>query len=219
MWKLDHKKVWIQKNWFFWNVVLGKTLERCLNCKDIKPVNTKRNQSWIFTGVADAEAEVPILRPPDVKSWLIGKGHHPGKSWRWEEKGMTEDEMVGWHHGINGHECEQAPGDGEWQGSLACCSSKSQTACWSSKESDMTEWLTRNNSVMIAHILSIKIVFSAANLFPSPPRLFQWLSSKESACNAEDIEVMGSIPGLGRSPRGGNGNFLKLLMTQKNEML
>ena len=123
MWELDHKESWAPKNWCFWTVVLEKTLESPLNCKEIKPVNSKGNQSWIFIGRTDAEAEAPILWAPDVKGWLIRKDRDAGKDWRWEEKGKTEDEMVGWHHRLNGHEFEQAQGDGEGQGSLACCSS------------------------------------------------------------------------------------------------
>ena len=103
----------------FWTVVLEKTLESPLNCKEIKPVNPKGNLSWI---VIDAEAEIPILWPPDAKNWLLGKDLDAGKDWRQEEKGMTEDEMVGWHHWLNGHEFEQAPGVGDGQGGLACCS-------------------------------------------------------------------------------------------------
>ena len=116
------KKGWALKNWCFQTVVLEKSLESPLDCKEIKPVSPKGNQSWIFIGSTDAEAEVPILWPPDVKSQLIGKDPDPGKNWRQEEKGVTEDEMVGQHHWFNGHEFEQAPGAGEGQGNLACCS-------------------------------------------------------------------------------------------------
>ena len=101
------------KNWCFSIVVLKKTLESSLDCKEVKPVNPKENQSWIFTGRTDAEAEAPILWLPDAKSQLIGKDPDAGKDWGQEEKGTTEDEMVGWHHWLNGHEFEQAPGDGE----------------------------------------------------------------------------------------------------------
>ena len=107
IWELDHKEGWVPKNWCFGTVVLEKTLESPLDCKEIKPVNPKGNQSWIFTGRTDAEAEAPILWPPDGKSWLIRGDPHAGKDWRQEEKGMTEDEMVGWHHQLNGHEFEQ----------------------------------------------------------------------------------------------------------------
>ena len=127
MWEVDHKESWAQKNcWrrrmtpFDWK---------------IKPVNSQGNQSWLFIGRTDAEAETPILWPSDVKNGLTGKGPDAGKDWRQEEKGITEDEMVGWHHWLYGHEFEQALGIGDGQGSLACCS------LWSHKELDMTEWL------------------------------------------------------------------------------
>ena len=116
MWELDHRESWALKNWCFWTVVLEKTLESPLNCKEIKPVNPKGHQPWIFIGRTDAEA--PILWPPDVKSQLIRKDPDAGKDWRQEEKGMTEDKMVGWHHWLNGHEFGQALGDGEGQGNL-----------------------------------------------------------------------------------------------------
>ena len=109
------------KNWCFWTVVLKKTLERPLDCK-IKPVNPKGNQPWEFTGRTDAEAKASKLGPPDAKGRLIGKNHDAGKDWGQEEKGMTEDEMVGWHRWLDGREFEQTPGVGERQGSLACCS-------------------------------------------------------------------------------------------------
>ena len=110
MWELDYKEGWVPKNGCFWSVVLEKTLESPLNCKEIQPVHPKGNQSWIFTGRTDAEAEAPILWPPDEKNWLIGKDLDAGKDWRLEEKGMTEDEMVGWHHWLNGNEFES----GSW---------------------------------------------------------------------------------------------------------
>ena len=106
MWELDHKENWAPKNWCFWTVVLEKTLENPLNSKETKPVHPKGNQSWIFIGRTDAEAEAPILCPPDVKSWLIWEDPNDGKDWRWEEKGTTEDEMVVWHHWLNGCEFE-----------------------------------------------------------------------------------------------------------------
>ena len=102
MWELDHKEGWVPKNWYFQTVVLEKTLESPLDCKEIQPVNPNRNQSWIFIGGTDAKAETPILWPPDAKNWLIGKDPDVGKDWRHEEKGTTEDEMVGWHHWLNG---------------------------------------------------------------------------------------------------------------------
>ena len=106
MWDLDYKENRVPKNWCFWTVVLEKTLEHPLDCKEIQPVHTKGNQSWIFTGRTDAEAETPILWPPDAKSWLIWKDSDAGKDWRWEEKGMIEDETIGWHCRLNGHEFE-----------------------------------------------------------------------------------------------------------------
>ena len=119
---LDHKDGWMPKNWCFWTVELEKTLESPLDSKEIKPVNPKGNQSWIFTERTDAEAEAPILWPLDVKSRLIGKDSNAGKDWRQEEKGMTENEITGWHHQLNKHEFEQALGDSEGQWSLECCS-------------------------------------------------------------------------------------------------
>ena len=137
MWDLDHKESWALKKWWFWTAVL-KTLESPLGCKEIKPVNPKGDQPWIFIGRTDTEAEAPILWPPDAKSWLISKYPDAGKDWRQEEKGKTEGEMVGWHHWLNGHKFEQALGSGERQGSHVCCSP------WGHEESDTTEWL--NNS-------------------------------------------------------------------------
>ena len=135
MWELDYKERWAPKNWCFWIVVLEKTLESPLDCKEIQPVHPKGNQSWVFIGRTDAEGETPILWPPDAKSWLIGKDPDAGKNWGQEEEGTTEDEMVGWHHRLNGHEFRWAPGAGVGQGGLACCSS------WGRKESDTTERL------------------------------------------------------------------------------
>ena len=106
MWELDYKGSWVPKNWCFWTVVLEKPLESPLDCKEIQPVHPKGNQSWIFIGRTDAEAETPILWPLDAKKWLIWKDPDAGKDGRWEEKGMTEDEMVGWDHRLNGHEFE-----------------------------------------------------------------------------------------------------------------
>ena len=132
MWELDYKESWAPKNWCFWTVVLEKTLESPLDYKEVKPISPKRNQSWIFIGGTNAEAETPVLWPPDVKSQLTGKDPDAGKDWRHKEKGTTEDEMAGWHHRLNGHEFEQALGNGEGQGSLVCYSS------WGCKELDST---------------------------------------------------------------------------------
>ena len=135
MWELDYKESWVLKNWCFWTVVLEKTFENPLDSKEIQPVHPKGNQSWIFIGRTDVEAETPIFWPPDVKSWLIGKDPDDGKDWGQKEKGMTEDQMVGWHHRLNGHGFGWTPGVGDGQGGLECCSS------WGRKESEMTEQL------------------------------------------------------------------------------
>ena len=135
MWELGHKEGWAPENRCFQIVVLEKLLESPLDSKEMKPVNPKDSELWIFPGRTDAEAEAPILRPPDVKSQLIGKDPDAGKDWRQEEKGTTEDEFAGWHHQLDGHEFEQASGVCDEQGSLACCSP------WGRKESDMTKWL------------------------------------------------------------------------------
>ena len=125
MWELDYKESGAPKNWCFWTVVL-KTLESVLDCKEIQPVHHKGDQSWIFIGRTDAEAETPIVWPADMKSWLTGKDPDAGKDWRQEEKRIIEDEMVGWHHRLNGHEFELDSGVGDGQGSLACCSLASE---------------------------------------------------------------------------------------------
>ena len=128
MWELDYKEIWAPKNWCFWTVVLEKTLESPLDSKEIQPVHPKGNQSWILIGRTDAEAETPILWPPDANIRLTGKDPDAGKDWR-QEKGMTEDEMVGWHHWLDEHEFEQAPGVGDEQGSLECCSPILKYSC------------------------------------------------------------------------------------------
>ena len=135
MWELDFKESWVPKNWCLWSVMLEKTLESPLDIKGIKSLNPKGNQSWIFIGRTDAKAETPVLWPPDVKNWLIGKDFDDGKDWRLEEKRMTEDEMVGWHHWLHRHEFEQGPGFGDGHASLACYSP------WGHKELGTTEWL------------------------------------------------------------------------------
>ena len=122
MWELDHKESWALENWCFWTVVLEKTLKSPSDSKKTQAVHPNGNQSWIFTWRIDAEVEAPMLWPPDVKNWLIGKEPDVGKDWRQEEKGMTEDKMVRWHHWFNVHEFEQAPGVGDGQGGLVCYS-------------------------------------------------------------------------------------------------
>ena len=138
MWELDNKEIWVLKNWRFQTAVLEKTPENCLDSKEFKSVNPKGNQPWIFIGRTDAEAEAPILWLPEARSQLARKDPDAGKD-RGQEKGMTEDELVEWHHWLNGHDFEQALGDIERQRSLACCSP------WGHKESDMTERLNLTN--------------------------------------------------------------------------
>ena len=170
---------WIQ-NWCFWTVVLEKTLESPLDCKVIQPAHLKGNQSWMFIGRTDVEAKTPILWPPDVKNWLIGKDPDTGKDWR-QEKGMTEDEMVRWHHWINGHKFESTPGVGVGQGGLACCSP------WGRKEASTTEWLnwtdwphtmlgTKDTVVSKTNVISD--IFSLGSMF-------QWILGKLSLQNTK----------------------------------
>ena len=135
MWELDCEEGWVQKNWCFWTVVLEKTLESPLDCKEIQPVHTEGDQPWDFFGRNDAKAETPVLWPPHAKSWLIWKDADAGRDWGQEEKGTTEDEMAGWHQRLDGREFEWTPGVGDGQGGLACCDS------WGHKESDTTEQL------------------------------------------------------------------------------
>ena len=135
MWELDCEEGWVPKNWCFWTVVLEKTLESPLDCKEIQLVHSEGDQPWDFFGRNDAEAETPVLWPPDVKTWLTGKDSDAGRDWGQEEKGTTEDEMAGWHHWLDGRASEWTPEVGDGQGGLACCDS------WDCKESDTTEWL------------------------------------------------------------------------------
>ena len=140
MWELDHEESWAPKNWCFWTVVLEKTLESPLDCKEIQQNHSKGDQSWVFIGRTDAKAETPVLWPPHAKSWLLGKDSDAGRDWGQEEKGTTEDEMAGWHHWLNGRVFAWTPGVGDGQGDLACCSP------WGRKEStwlsNWTNWLT-----------------------------------------------------------------------------
>ena len=139
MWEWDYKECWVPKNWCFWTVVLEKTLESPLHCKEIQPVHPKGHQSWVFFGRTDV---LDASGPPDAKSWLIWKNPDAGKDWGQEEKGTTEDEMGGWHHRHDGHGFGWTPGVGDGQGGLVCCGS------WSRKESDTTEWLNWAELVM-----------------------------------------------------------------------
>ena len=135
MWEFDCEKSWVSKNWCFWTVVLEKTLESPLECKEIQPVHSKGDQSLVFFGRTDAKAETPILWSPHAKSWLILKDSDAGREHGQEEKGTTEDEMAGWYHRLDVHEFEWPPGVGDGQGGLACCNS------WGCKESDTAEQL------------------------------------------------------------------------------
>ena len=163
MWELDYKESWAPKNWCFWTMVLEKTLESPLECKEIQPVHSKENQSWIFIGRTDAEAETPILCPPDVKNCLIWKDPDAGKDWGQEEKGTAEDEMVGWHHWPNWLEIEQGLGVGDGQGGLASCSP------WGRRVRH--DWATEPNgldgvkNVLISCFLHIAVQFSQHHLF------------------------------------------------------
>ena len=147
------------KNWCFWTMVFEKTLESPLDFKEIKPVNPRGNQSWLFIGRTDAEAEAPIFWPPDVKKWLIGKDPGDGKDFKKEEKGTTEDEIVGWHHWLNEHEFGQALGVGDGQGSLACCSP------WRCQESKH-DWAAELNWLTILHDEIKKCMRVPATLHP-----------------------------------------------------
>ena len=172
-------------------VVLEKILESPLDCKEIQPVHPKGNQSWVFIGRTDAEAEAPILWPPDAKNWLIWKAPDAGKDWRQEEKGMTEDEMVGWHHRLDGHEFEWALGVGDGQGGLECC------CPWGCKESDMTKglnWTTGCKGILQKHTykkdsgpsINWKNHWKIASYFPC---LLMFISSSLSADPFSDSSI------------------------------
>ena len=149
MWELDYKESWELKNRYLRMVVLEKTLVSPLDCKEIQPVHSKGDQSWVFIGRTDVEAETPILWPPDVKNWLIWKDPDAGKDWRQEEKGTTEDEMAGWHHQLNGYGFGWTLGVVDGQGGLVCCDS------WGCKESDVTEWLNWTELIYLKYGLLI----------------------------------------------------------------
>ena len=207
--ELDYEEGWAPKNWCFWAVVLEKTLESPLDCKEIQRVHPKGDQSWVFIGRTDAKAETPVLWPLDAKSWLIWKDPDAGKDWGQEEKGMTEDEMVGWHHWLDGHGFVWTPGVGDGQAGLACCEvhgvAKSQ-----SRLSDWTE-LSKIKDIYAYSLIqetssgtwASEYLYKAFNIgldFPGGS------DGKASAYNPGDL---GSIPGLGRSPGEGNDNPLQ----------
>ena len=164
--ELDRTEGWVPKNWCFSTVVLEMTLESPLDSKEIQPVHPKGNQSWIFTGRVDAEAEIPVLWPPDAKSWITGKDPDAGKDWRQEEKGMIEDETVGWHHRLDGH--EQTLGVGDGLGCLACCSP------WGHKELDTTERLNWTEWLWCCFSIT-DLCFLFSSVFSHAPGL--WFSS------------------------------------------
>ena len=172
MWELDCEEGWAPKNWCFWTVVLEKTLESPLDCKEVQPVHSEGDQCWVFIGRTDIDAETSVLWPPDVKSCLILKDPDAGKDWRWEQKGMTEDEMAGWHHRLNGHGFGWTPGVGDGQGGLAHCSS------WGRKESDMAEQLKwtelKGTNFTIWLRIFLEFVMENCVLFPYLP--WTWTS-------------------------------------------
>ena len=196
IWEVDYKEGWVPKNWCFWTVVLEKTLESPLDCKEIQPVHPKGNQPWIFIGRTDAEAETPIFGPPDVKDWLIWKDPHAGKDWRLKEKGMTEHEMIGLHHWLHGHEFEQALGAGDGQGDLACCSP------WVAKSwiwlSDWTEPNTPISSTMAYRKAKLEIVTK-----------FIFLGSKITAVDGHFSYEIKRCLLLGRKAMTNLGSILK----------
>ena len=186
MWELDHKESWALKNWCFWTVVLEKTLESPLDYKEIQPVYPKGNRSWILIGRNDAETEVPVLWTVDTKTWLTGKDPDAGKDWRQEEKGMTEDEMVGWHHWLNGHEFEQAPGIGNRQGSWRTAVHgviKSQT--WLS---DWTETIVRKDSVGSKAILQGTKIFTILWKSKYHPESWSFLTHGQKSLKVRKLE-------------------------------
>ena len=193
MWE-DHKESWVPKNWCFWTVVLEKTLESPLDSKEIKPVHPQGNQSWIFIGRTDAEA--PVLWPPDVKSWLIGKDPDAGKDWRQEEKGTTEDEMVGWHHWLNGHELvdmsklQELVMDKEAWCALVRGATKSQTDC-----ATELSWRRFSFSLAGSHPCWIVQICTFSLLFSSNSE------SLSHHCNSETLKISSKKPPLldGRS--------------------
>ena len=170
MWELDCEEGWVPKNWCFWTVVLEKTLESPLDCKEIQPVHPKGDQSWVFIGVTDAKAETPILWPPHAKSCLIGKDSDAGRDWGQEEKGMTGDEMTGWHHWLGGHEFEWTLGDGDGQGGLSCSSP------WDHKELDTTERLNDWTEV-----------WTESGLVPVATSPYPWILSKSHLTNINPV--------------------------------
>ena len=177
MWELDCEESWVPNNWCFWTVVLEKTLESPLDYKEIQPVHPKGDQSWIFIGRTNVEAETPILCfwPPGGKSWLIGKDCDAGRDWGQEEKGTTEDEMAAWHQGLDGHEIEWTLGVGDGQGGLACCSPLGH------KELDTTQWLNWTELTDCPLLLRSKVL----NWFSPKGSDCSLIKTIGNSCNAE----------------------------------
>ena len=186
MWELDYKESWAPKNWCLWTVMLEKTLESPLDCKEIQLVHLKGDQSWVFIWKTDTKAETPILWPPDAESWLIWKDPDAGKDWGREEKVTTEDEMVGWHHWQNGHGFVWTPGIGDRQGGLACCGS------WGRKELDTTERLKWTDTVFV---FLCPTYFTEFEIFAAAAA--KSLQSCPTLCDLIDRSPLGSpIPGI-----------------------
>ena len=184
MWELDHIERWAPKNWSFWTVMLEKTLESPLDCKQIQPVHPNGNQSWLFIERADVEAEIPILCQPE-KNWLIGKDPDAGRDWGQEEKGMTEDEMVGWHHWLNGHGLGWTPGVGDGQGGLVCCSP------WGHKWLDMTEQL--NWTDWVAMVVQSRTLSTFPLLQEETSQTFKFIRSAPAFTWPEGRQCDGSF--------------------------
>ena len=188
MWELDCEEGWPLKNWCFWTVVLEKTLEGPLDCKEIQSVHSEGDQPWDFFGRNDAKAETPELWPPHEKNWLIGKDPDAGRDWGQEEKGTTEDEMAGRHHWLDGRESEWAPGVGDGKGGLVCCDS------WGCKESDTTKrliwsdliWWTRSDYDIVGlHITAYKLALFLFHLIRGPALVH----THSSVCISQGVKV------------------------------
>ena len=199
MWELDCEESRVPKNWCFWITVLEKTLESPLDCKEIQPVHSKWDQPWDFFGRNDAKAETPVLWPPHVKSWLIGKDSDAESDWGQEEKEMAKDEMAGWHQWLDGRESEWTPGVGDGQGGLVCCDS------WGLKESDTTKWLNWTESEFSSLQSKVR-TFISLILFKG---FHMAVVVKNPPANAGDARDACLSPLFGRSPGIGNSNPLQ----------
>ena len=184
MWELDCEESLVLKNWCFWTVVLEKTLESPLDCKEIQPVHSEADQSWVFFGRTDTKAETPVLWPPHVKSWLIGKDSDAGRDSGQEEKGMTEGEMAGWHHRLDGHEFEQTPGVGDGQGGLVCCNS------WGRRVGH--DWATELNWSPFSYLcmFSPSLLLFISNFFQAKERK---LKDNKVACSMKKWRIFECI--------------------------